>query len=216
MRHCYDCGIEVRGAGQRRVVETGRSRRVYSGRRRTSVSHSKSEGCRTLCESCAGSRDQRAAFEARLKFVFICGAAALLGIGYFSQPKKDHESLAVAQQAVSAPPPIPSRSDEPTETASINAQVLPVHHDVNAPLTLSSITSPPVSETQGLLDPNFPPDATRVQDRLRFLGFPISDPRGVWSKTTDLAIGRFRRSRGLRSNWRWDVSTQTALFAQAR
>jgi hypothetical protein len=207
MRHCYRCGAEVLGAGFRRVVETGRGRRVYSGKRRTSVSHSRSEGLRTLCESCAEASDRKAAFETKARVVFFCCVAALLGIGYINQPPKGQESLSAVQQDSPTLSRNQANAPEPTETGSINPSAAPLPEQTNAPL---------IGAPQSLMDPNFSPDAERVQDRLRSLGFPVSDPQGIWSKSTDLAVRRFRKSRGLRSDWRWDVSTQTALFAQAR
>ncbi len=211
MRHCYDCGVEIRDGGHRRVVETGRSRRVYYGTRRTSVARSTSEGRRTLCASCAKSRDTRAA----IKFLFICGAAALLGAGYINRPMNSGESPSMVVQQDASPPPRVQDSNGPSETASINPPAAP------APETIPQTArpSPPfplMGGSPSLLDPNLPADAERVQDRLRSLGFSVNDAQGVWSKGTDLAVRRFRKSRGLRSDWRWDLSTQTALFAQAK
>jgi peptidoglycan hydrolase-like protein with peptidoglycan-binding domain len=65
-----------------------------------------------------------------------------------------------------------------------------------------------------LLDPNVPADAETIQNRLRSLGFPVNDPRDVWSKGTDRALNRFRKSHGLRTDGRWGLSTQAALFGQ--
>ena len=214
MKHCYRCGAEIRDGGYRRVLQTGHSRRVYYGRRRTSVSHSSSEGLRTLCASCAESCDRKAAFEAKAKLVLFCGVAALLGIGYLNQSSKGQASLSVVQQDATSPSRTVQNPDAPTETASIAPPAAPAHEEGIAQPT--PMTFPSAGDATILLDPNFPPDAQRVQDRLRALGFSINDPRGVWSKSTDSAIRRFRKSHGLRSEWRWDQSTQTALFAQAR
>jgi hypothetical protein len=214
MRHCFDCGAEIRDVGFRRVVETGRSRRVYSGTRRTSVSRSTSEGLRTLCASCVESRDRRAAFEAKVMLVLICGAAVLLGIAYMSHSTKTQESASVVHLDGPAASSNEQDSHEPTETASITPPAAPANEEVVVPRIAPP--TPLIGGDPSLLDPNFPPNAERVQDRLRSLGFSVNDPRGVWSKSTDSAVRRFRKSHGLRSDWRWDFSTQTALFVQAR
>jgi hypothetical protein len=187
MRHCYDCGAEIDGAGFRRTVETGSSRRVYSGRRRTSVSHSTSEGRRTLCATCADSRDRLAAFKAKATLVFVCGAAVLFGFKYFNQSHRQPEPVSIVQQAIPPSSPLPSKFEPPTEPGSINSPGVSSLEETSAPLALPAPTPTPNREIESLLDPNFRPDAIRVQDRLRLLGFAISDPRGVWSKSTDLA-----------------------------
>jgi peptidoglycan hydrolase-like protein with peptidoglycan-binding domain len=145
--------------------------------------------------------------------VLICGAAALLGIVYINQPSKGHESLSVVQQAAPAPPSSQQDFQEPTETASITPPAAPAHEEA---IPRIAPPTPLMGGDPSLLNPNFPPDVERVQDRLRSLGFSVIDPRGVWSKSTDSAVRRFRKPLGLRSDWRWDLSTQTALFAQAR
>jgi Putative peptidoglycan binding domain len=222
MKHCYRCGAEIRDGGYRRVVQTGRNRRVYHGTRRTSVSHSTSEGLRTLCADCdqllddlEARRAKEAAFWAKVELAMGCGAAVLLGIAYWSHSSKNQESAEIVHQDQPASPPS-GQSPEPSETASITASpVAPAPEETIPRIVPPAPTFPLIGGDPSLLDPNFPPDVERVQDRLRSLGFSLNDPRGLWSKSTDLAVRRFRQSRGMRSDWRWDLSTQAALFAQA-
>jgi len=58
MQHCYICGASIPGLGYRRVVGTGSSRRTYYGKR-ISFSRSRSEGLRTVCQSCAEQIDRQ-------------------------------------------------------------------------------------------------------------------------------------------------------------
>jgi hypothetical protein len=224
MKHCYRCNAEIRDGGYRRVVQTGHSRRVYRGKRRTSVSHSISEGLRTVCANCdqildylEEKRAKEAALWAKIKVAAGCVAAILLGAAYWSNSSKTQGSAEIVHQESPAAPPSEGDSHEPTETASINATPAPsAPEETTVPMAPTAPTLPLIGGDPSLLDPNFPPDAERVQERLRSIGFSVSDPRGLWSKSTDLAIRRFRKSRGLQSDWRWDLSTQTALFAQAK
>jgi hypothetical protein len=214
MRHCHICGDEVRDGGSRRLVQTGRSRRVYHGKRRTSVSHSTSNGLRTVCTSCNERLDYLAAEQYRkdeiwagIKLALLCAIAALVVLAYLNRSP----SASVVQDE--RPAQVKQIVPEPTETGSISPPAAAVGDEPVVLLAPTPPTSPSVGDRQHLLDPNFPPDALRVQDRLRSLGFSVNNPRGVWSKSTDLALKRFRKSRGLRSDWRWDVSTEAALFA---
>jgi hypothetical protein len=224
MKHCYRCGAEIRDGGYRRVVQTGYSRRVYHGTRRTSVSHSRSEGLRTVCTDCdqildylEAKKAKEAALWAKIKLATGCAAAILLGVAYWSHSSKSHESVEIVHLDPPTPPPSERDPHEPTETSSINPTTAPpVREETIEPIAPAKPAFPLIGGNPSLLDPNSPPDAERVQDRLQSLGFSVNDPRGLWSKSTDSAVRRFRKSRGLRSDWRWDLSTQTALFAQAR
>jgi hypothetical protein len=182
------------------------------------VSHSTSEGLRTVCTSCderldylEAEKHRKAEIWAGIKLGLFCVIAALAGIAYLNRSPLGEVSASV----VEAGPPAQVKQivPEPTETGSINPPAATIKDETLARLIPPVPTVPPTGDGQHLLDPNFPPDAVRVQDRLRSLGFAVNDPRGVWSKSTDSAVRRFRKSRGLRSDWRWDVSTETALFA---
>jgi hypothetical protein len=218
MRHCHICGVEIRNGGSRRIVQTGRSRREYRGKRRTSMSHSLSEGLRTVCTSCnerldylEAERDRKAEVWARIRLGLFCAIAALVCIAYLNRSPPSEVSASVVQGE--RPAQVKQIVPEPTEIDSINPPAAAIRDEPIALLAPTVPTSPSVGDRRHLLDPNFPPDALRVQDRLQSLGFSLSDPRGEWSKSTDLAVNRFRKSRGLRSDWRWDVSTEAALFA---
>jgi hypothetical protein len=215
MRHCHICGVEVLDGGHRRVVQTGASRRVHYGKRRTSVTRATSEGPRTLCASCAKSHDRQATFGLVVRLVVFCVAATAIGTAYFGRSQKSGEPVAAIQQVEAPPPPGPQASEAPPTVGSIDAP------RENAPgVSVVAVTPksfPPIIRGDGImLDPNVPADAEAVQNRLRLLGFPVNDPRGVWSKGTDLALQRFRRSRGLRAEWRWDLPTQAALFSERK
>ena len=104
MRHCHTCGAEIRDGGYRRVVQTGANRRVYHGKRGTSVSTATSEGLRTLCKSCADLHDaeeaesfaraqRQAAFQRRAGLVFVCAVLALVAIAYATGPRKSDDPV---------------------------------------------------------------------------------------------------------------------------
>jgi hypothetical protein len=186
MKHCHFCGAELRDGGHRRVVQTGQSRRDYHGQRRTSVAYSTSQGWRNVCTKCSGELDERAAeearqavFRARMKFGLCCCAALLAGIAYMSQPPKSAKSISVIGQNASAASPLLSNVREPTETASIAPSPTPAPDEAVAPPIPAVPMFPQIEGNQHLLDPNFPPDAERVQVRLRTLGYSISDPPGA-------------------------------------
>jgi hypothetical protein len=212
------------------MVQTGASRRRYYGKRRTSVSSSTSEGLRTLCATCAKQYDEEAAskhrqavFRARAKFALLCGAAALVATALVSQPPKSHEPISSSQQETTktpsgqeaTTPPNREDSDAPSETGVIGPSPTPVHEETVARVAPAT-PFPSIGGDPVLMDPNVPADAETIQDRLRSLGFSVTDPRGVWSKGTDLALRMFRRSHGLRTDWRWDLSTQAALFGERK
>jgi hypothetical protein len=170
------------------------------------VTRATSEGPRTLCASCAKSHDRQATFGLVVRLVVFCVVATAIGTAYFGRSQKNGEPVAVIQQVEAPPPPGPQASEPPPTVGSIDAP------RENAPQVL-----PPAIRGDGnLLDPNVPADAEAVQNKLRLLGFPVNDPRGVWSKGTDLALQRFRKSRRLRTDWRWDLSTQAALFSERK
>jgi hypothetical protein len=169
---------------------------------------------RTLCTSCNERLDYLAAEQykkdeiwAGIKLATLCAIVALVVLAYLNRSP----SASVVQDE--RPAQVKQIVPEPTETGSLRPTVAAIRDEPVVLLAPTAPTSPSVGDRQHLLDPNFPPDAVRVQDRLRLLGFSLSDPRGVWSNGTDLAVNRFRKSRGLRSEWRWDVSTEAALFA---
>ena len=214
MRHCHNCGVEVRDGGHRRVVQTGATRRVYYGKRRTSVTRATSEGPRTLCASCANLHDRQAALGLVVRLIVFGVVVTVLGTAYVRGPQKSGEPVAAIQQVGAPPLSSPQASEAPLTIGSIDAP------RENVPLTVVPVTPqslPSAIRGDGiLLDPNVPADAEAGQNRLRLLGFLVNDPRGVWSKGTDLALQRFRKSHRLQADWRWDLSTQAALFSERK
>jgi len=77
MRHCYICDGPIAGNGFRRTVKTGSSARTYYGRR-ISWSRSRSEGLRTVCQSCAERIDR----ENRIQG-YIAGTVFIIVAGLF-------------------------------------------------------------------------------------------------------------------------------------
>jgi hypothetical protein len=121
MRHCHSCGVEVRDGGHRRVMQTGASRRVYYGKRRTSVTRATSEGPRTLCASCAKSHDRQAALGLVVRLVVFCVVATVIGTAYFGRSQKSGEPVAAIQQVGAPPLSSPQASEAPLTTGSIDA-----------------------------------------------------------------------------------------------
>jgi hypothetical protein len=80
MQHCYICGASIPGGGYRRVVETGSSRRTYYGRR-ISWSRSRSEGLRTVCQSCAQQIDKQRRIGCFLQIVAVLFVVGFLAVG---------------------------------------------------------------------------------------------------------------------------------------
>jgi hypothetical protein len=81
MQHCYVCGASIPGDGFRRVVKTGSGARTYYGRR-ISWSRSRSEGLRTVCQSCAQQIDRERRIGCFLQIavvLFVVGFLAVSG-----------------------------------------------------------------------------------------------------------------------------------------
>ena len=121
MRHCHNCGVEVRDGGHRRVVQTGATRRVYYGKRRTSVTRATSEGPRTLCASCAKLHDRQAAFGLVVRLIVFGVVVTVLGTAYVRGPQKSGEPVAAIQQVGAPPLSSPQASEAPLTIGSIDA-----------------------------------------------------------------------------------------------
>ena len=230
MQHCFFCGAEIRDGGHRRMVQTGLSRRLYQGRRRTSVATTTSKGLRTLCAACAERVDAQARFEAKvakIKAAAIAGAIGVAAIWWASQPHPTQPAAVNTVMDTRAALPSPNPASPLPNPVELGTQT---HDVVDAdagppPATIDNGTPtaqglPPWARGPDgslvLLNPYIPANAAVIQSRLAGLGYHIGDPEGVWSNGSRLALRRFRVARRLGSDWLWDIRTQAALFAAAR
>ena len=67
----------------------------------------------------------------------------------------------------------------------------------------------------GMLNLSNPADALRAQLRLKFLGYRVGKPDGVWGLQSQFALDEFRREHKLSTIAEWDEATQAALFSAA-
>ncbi len=226
MQHCFNCGTEIRDGGHRRTVQTGRSRRLYRGSRRTSVSTTTSTGLRTLCAACAEEVDAQARFDAKvatIKAVAVAGGIGVAVIWWVTHPHPSSQPAAV-NAVMDSPTPATSPLSSPVESAAPH-QDLAVEDASPPPATrgavaLTAPALPPWARGPDgsvvLLNPYIPANAAVIQSRLDALGYHVTDPRGLWSDGSRTALRRFRIARRLGSDWLWDFPTQAALFAERR
>ena len=109
--------------------------------------------------------------------------------GQSTEPKIDRSTGATSPPSTSAPAPR------------------------QAPLDAKTAPGVELSTKRGSLDLLDRSNATRVQDRLRALGYTQETPDEIWGARSRAALRDFRRVRGLGGDDTWDAATETALMS---
>ena len=121
-----------------------------------------------------------------------------------------------------SPQPAPnSTTSQPEEPArplqTLPSTAVPAAPTKQTPLDLGTVAGVDIpstgKDTPGSLNLLDRSNATRVQERLRFLGYFSDQPDGIWGSHSRAALRNFRHTKGLGGDDRWDAGTQMALMA---